>query len=113
MSNHSIIKSHLNLFARLGRPQHSSTGAGQEPPKRRSTETWLPRLIKSGAVARFNWDRGLNCQLGCHRPSSSAISKVKAWSLSLSRPHGSNVVVGSQGPITLEFGAIEAANARS
>ena len=114
MSNHSIIQSNLDLLARFGRTQHSSTGAGEE-----SSQTTFNRDL----VAAFDQSRcrgtaraGSRVESPIGMPSTFFVGDFQRQgmvSFAKSRPHGSDRGVGAELPIAfLKFGAIEAADAR-
>ena len=111
MSNHSIIQSNLDLLARFGRTQHSSTGAGEEP-----SQTPFNRDL----VAAFDQSRcrgtaraGSRVESPIGMPSTFFVGDLQRQgmvSFAKSRPHGSDRGVGAELPIAfLKFGAIEAA----
>ena len=111
MPNHSIVKSNLNLFARFGRPHHTSVRSGQKPSQ---------APFNRDLVAAFDQSRcrgtaraGLRVESPIGMPSTFFVGDLQRQgmvSFAKSRPHGSDRGVGAELPIAfLKFGAIEAA----
>ena len=108
MPNHSIIKPHLNRFARFGRPHHPSICPGQKPSQsslNRDLVAAFDQIRSRGTV-----QLGPRVELPIGMPLTVFVGNLQSEGMvGLAKPgsHRSNGRVGPQGPITFwEFGAI-------
>ena len=107
MPNHSIIKPHLNLFARFGRSHRPSVRPGQEPSQaslNRDLVAAFDQIRSRGTV-----QLGSRIELPIGMPLTVFVGNLQSKGMvcfTKPGPHGSNGRVGPQGPITFwEFGA--------
>ena len=114
MPNHSIIKPHLNRFARFGRPHHPSICPSQKPSQsslNRNLVATFDQIRSRGTV-----QRGPRIELPIRMPLTVFVGNLQSEGMDCFAklgPHRSNGRVGPQGPITFwQFGAIEAVDAQ-